>query len=193
MASGIFAWVWISNCNFFVTVQVSIPVLRFPKRRTDFPGLPQKKIIPGKPSDGSVLTLFSRRKGILSQLQTFIVALAAASILTSCITTLTEPLALSFEEKLVVRGVIEAGKPIGNIAISRLLPALNTLSDSSGAVYDAVGTLSVNERAFRLTLQNSTKYGQFLEKTFGWVEFEAVGRKLFEFNALRYNKIARQV
>lgn len=83
-------------------------------------------------------------------------------LMTSCITTLTEPLALSFEEKLVIRGVIEAGKPIGNIAISKSLPALNALSDSSGAVYDAVGTLSVNGRTFPLRLQNRTTSGASL-------------------------------
>ncbi len=89
----------------------------------------------------------------------FSIALAAASMLTSCITTLTEPLSLSFEEKLVIRGVIEAGKPVGNIAISKSLPALNALSDSAAAVYDAMGTLSVNGRTFPLTLQNSTQSG----------------------------------
>ena len=89
-------------------------------------------------------------------------ALSVSAMLTSCITTLTEPLALSFEEKIVIRGVLKAGEPVRDIAISKSLPALSAISDSATAVYDATGTLSVNGRTFPLILQNNVQSGASL-------------------------------
>lgn len=79
--------------------------------------------------------------------------------LSSCITTLTEPLSLSYSEKLVIRGVLQAGKPICGIAITKSLPALSDLSDSATAILDAVGTLSVNGRDYPLRLQQGSVSG----------------------------------
>lgn len=89
-------------------------------------------------------------------------ALSVSFMLTSCITTLTEPLALSFEEKIVIRGVLKAGEPVRDIAISKSLPALSAINDSATAVYDATGTLSVNGRTFPLVLQNDVQSGASL-------------------------------
>lgn len=79
-----------------------------------------------------------------------------ALALSSCITTLTEPLSLSYSEKLVIRGVLQAGKPICDIAITKSLPALSDLSDSATAILDAAGTLSVNGRDYPLRLQSGS-------------------------------------
>lgn len=82
-----------------------------------------------------------------------------ALALSSCITTLTEPLSLSYSEKLVIRGVLQAGKPICDIAITKSLPALSDLSDSATAIRYAVGTLSVNGRDYPLRLQPGSVSG----------------------------------
>ncbi|MCU0426388.1 MAG: DUF4249 domain-containing protein [Candidatus Kapabacteria bacterium] len=79
--------------------------------------------------------------------------LLTASFLTSCITTLTEPLDVSFQETLVIRGVVCSGEPVRDIAITKSLNALDNLSDSAVAVWDAQGTLTVNGRSFPLTVQ----------------------------------------
>ena len=99
---------------------------------------------------------------ILCLLVALFMALCVASMLTSCITTLTEPLALSFEEKIVIHGVLKAGEPVRDIAISKSLPALSAISDSATAIYDARGTLSVNGRTFPLALQSDVQSGASL-------------------------------
>jgi hypothetical protein len=84
-----------------------------------------------------------------------VVALAASLVLccSGCISEVTNPGALPFEEKIVIRGLLIAGEPVQNIQISRTIPILNDLSDSAFAVRDAQATIAANGREYPLTLQ----------------------------------------
>ena len=80
----------------------------------------------------------------------------AVSVLTSCITTVTDPGALPYEEKIVIRGIVEAGKPLEHIQISRTLPTLAEFSDSAFALPEAEVKIQVRGNTIPLVLEPST-------------------------------------
>jgi hypothetical protein len=93
--------------------------------------------------------------------------LCIASFLTSCITTVTEPLDLAFEEKLVVRGVVRSGDALDSVAMSitKSLPALAEPTTSQLQVSGITGTISIQSpnsaqtQTFSLRQQTPLLYG----------------------------------
>ena len=92
-------------------------------------------------------------QALLSALPMKIICFFCAFALTSCITTVTEPLDIAFVEQLVVRGTLRSGEVIDNISLTKSLPTLAEYSDSAAAVSDATGTITVNNEAHPLRLQ----------------------------------------
>lgn len=88
-----------------------------------------------------------------------LILLCIASLLSSCITTVTEPLDLAFEEKLVVRGVVRSGEALQNISITKSLPALAEPTDATLQASGVEGTITVNGQAFPLVKQTPIFYG----------------------------------
>lgn len=77
----------------------------------------------------------------------FSIALILAGFLSfGCEEIVDDPGALPYEEKLVVRGVLEAGEPLDSISITRTLPPLEYYSDEKAWVHGALVVLHHNGR-----------------------------------------------
>jgi hypothetical protein len=73
--------------------------------------------------------------------------------LTSCITQVTTPIELDFNENLVIQGYAVAGEPIRDIQISRTVPPLDTFRLENAFVGDAEASITVDNRTIPLRLQ----------------------------------------
>ena len=69
-----------------------------------------------------------------------------------------KPLApeLPYEEKIVVRGLLEAGQPLADVQISRTIPALDEFSYEKIFVGDARATVTIDGRSYAMELQPRT-------------------------------------
>ncbi|TAE29481.1 MAG: DUF4249 family protein [Candidatus Kapaibacterium sp.] len=90
---------------------------------------------------------------------TLLILLCMASFLNSCITTVTAPLDISFEEKLVVRGVVRSGEALENISITKSLPVLEEPTNAGLQVSGVEGTIAVNGQIYPLVQQSPMLYG----------------------------------
>lgn len=78
----------------------------------------------------------------------------SALLLNSCATTtVTDPVELPYEEKIVVRGILTAGEPVRDIHISRTVPVLAEQTPEIFWVKDAEASISDGSRTYPLTLQ----------------------------------------
>ena len=83
----------------------------------------------------------------------------SASFLLSACTSTIDPseLQLPYEEKIVVRGLIEAGLPLSDIQISRTLPPLDTFGLDKVFVSDAQAMVRIDGMSYAMQMQpNST-------------------------------------
>ncbi len=92
------------------------------------------------------------------------IALCMASLLSSCITTVTAPLDIAFEERLVVRGVVRSGEALENISITKSLPVLEEPTNTGLQVGGVEGTITVNgqglnNQTYPLVQQSPILYG----------------------------------
>ena len=69
-----------------------------------------------------------------------------------------KPLApeLPYEEKIVIRGLLEAGQPLADVQISRTIPALEEFSYEKIFVSDAKASITVDGRSYGMELQPRT-------------------------------------
>jgi hypothetical protein len=73
--------------------------------------------------------------------------------LTSCITQVTTPIELDFNENVVIQGYVVAGEPIRDIQISRTVPPLDTFRLENAFVGNAEASITVDGRTIPLRLQ----------------------------------------
>jgi hypothetical protein len=79
-------------------------------------------------------------------------------LLSGCEQTVENP-ELPYKEQLVIRAVLEAGKPVDNIEITRTLPLLESYSIDKALVKDANAVIKVGDTTYTLIFDNySEKY-----------------------------------
>jgi hypothetical protein len=79
-----------------------------------------------------------------------IIALFTASCAT---TTITDPVELPYEEKIVIRGILTAGEPVRDVFISRTVPVLAPQKPEEFWVKDAEASITSDGKSFPLKLQ----------------------------------------
>jgi hypothetical protein len=78
----------------------------------------------------------------------------SALILSSCATTtVTDPVELPYEEKIVIRGILTAGEPVRDVFISRTVPVLAPQKPEEFWVKDAEASITSDGKSYTLTLQ----------------------------------------
>jgi hypothetical protein len=79
-------------------------------------------------------------------------------------TTITDPVELPYEEKIVVRGVLTAGQPVKDIMISRTVPVLAPQTQEEFWVKDADAVIVSDGKSYPLILQPFPA-GQAVQRT----------------------------
>ncbi len=85
-----------------------------------------------------------------------IIAFAAAFLFNSCEETIVNP-DLPYIEQLVIRAVLESGKPVTGVTISRTLPPLTEYTVDSAVVSNAEAIITYNGNEYKLSYDNSSK------------------------------------
>jgi Domain of unknown function (DUF4249) len=80
----------------------------------------------------------------------------SALVLSSCFGTISDPVELPYDEKIVVRALLIVGESLNDIQISRTLPPLDTFSYEKVFIGNAKATLVIDGQTFQLQLQSRT-------------------------------------
>ncbi len=75
----------------------------------------------------------------------------------SCEEIIENP-SLPYQEQLVIRGVLEAGKPISNIRITRTLPPLERYDNAKAIITDAVAYIEYNGMKYSLEYDSQSGF-----------------------------------
>lgn len=93
----------------------------------------------------------------MNKLYKIIFGFSLVILLNSCTETI-DSVDLPYTEKLVVRAILEAGKPINNISIIKTLPALDSFDINKAAITNADAFILVDNQSYKLVHLGSGIY-----------------------------------